>query len=322
MPYSYFDAREYPKHERCKALEEIYAPLCGVDIDASDPTSNVHVAVRTFSDFAISNASLTKHRAYRSYQNIADGDDSMFLILPRNGSVGINHRRRGVVNCSPGEMHLTALDHPFVCSSEDNLRVTAISLPSRWVETRLARINERVLKTSSPENSGAMQLLTCYLDSVLAMDSGLSAQSEQWVGLHVQDLISLVLGTNAEESRTAHGRGARYARLLMIREYIRNHLTDPALTTESVASNFGISPQYVRKIFQESGTTFSDYLNGLRLEWVFDQLSGSNMGGRQVGTLAYEVGFNNLAWFNRSFRNRFDMTPTEVSDTLFTRQLQ
>lgn len=321
MPYSCFDAKDYPKHERCKALESIYSPLCGVDIDAQDPGNNVNVAVRAFADFAISSATLSKHCAYRSYQHIADGDDSMMLILPRSGSVGVNHRRRGVVSCSPGKMHLTALEHPFVCSSEDDLRVTAISLPARWVETRLTRVNERLLRTSSPESSGAMQLLTCYLDSVLAMDNSLSERSEQWVGLHLQDLISLVLGVNAEDSHAAHGRGARYARLLMMREYIRHHLTDPALTTDTLATHFGMSSQYVRKIFQESGTTFSDYLNGLRLEWVFDQLSGSNVAARQVGTLAYEVGFNNLAWFNRSFKNRFDMTPSEVSDTFFSRPL-
>ena len=322
MSYFHFDTREVPEGERRKSLEEIYSPMCGLDIEIQGRRTDVDVKVKAFPSLAISDAHLSKHRAYRSYQHVADGDDSMLLIIPRRGHVGINHRRRDCFTCTPGELHMVPVDRPFISYGFDRLNVATISLPCSWVETRLLRAGEWIGRTNSPANSGALNLFIGYLDSVFAMRDELSEKSEQLVEQHLLDLLCLVLGVNDSDTKVAQGRGARYARLQMMRQHVRKHMIDSALTAESVAGHFGISAQYVRKIFHESGTTFSDYLNGVRLEWVFDQLSGGKLANSQIATLAYEVGFNNLAWFNRSFRNRFDMTPSEVRDLVFAQQLR
>lgn len=322
MSYFHFETSVFTESERSEALEEIYSPMCGLDIDIQHSQCNVDVKVRSFSSLAISDAQLSNHRAYRSYQRVADGDDSMLLIIPRRGHVGVNHRRRERFTCAPGELHMVPVERPFLSYGCDNLGVATISLPGSWVETRLSRANDWIAKTHRPSNTGALSLLVGYLDSVLAMHGELSRKSEQLAERHLLDLIGLVLGVNEAGTKAAQGRGARYARLQMMRNYTRQHMTDSVLSAESVAAHFGISSQYVRKIFHESGTTFSDYLNGLRLEWVYDQLSGGAKANRQIAALAYEVGFNNLAWFNRSFRSRFDVTPSEVGDMPFARQLR
>lgn len=322
MSYFHFRASDSIGGERRSALEEIYSPLCGLDINLAHSLNHVDVKVKVFPSLAISAAHLSEHRAYRSYQHLADGDDSMLLIIPRHGQVGVQHRRRTQYTCAPGELHMVPVEHPFVSFGVAELDVATISLPAQWVETRLARANDWIGKTQAPVSAGALRLLTGYLDAILPIGDNLSKRSEQLAEQHLQDLVGLVLGMNDADTHVALGRGGRYARLRMMRLFARQNMKDPGLGTESIARHFGISAQYVRKIFRESGTTFSDYLNGIRLEWVYDQLNGGEFANRQIAVLAYEVGFNNLAWFNRSFRSRFDMTPSEVGDGMLAGKLQ
>ncbi|RUX33774.1 helix-turn-helix domain-containing protein, partial [Mesorhizobium sp. M7A.F.Ca.CA.002.09.1.1] len=34
--------------------------------------------------------------------------------------------------------------------------------------------------------------------------------------------------------------------------------------------------------------------------------------GRSITAIAYEAGFNDLSYFNRAFRRRYDATPSDV----------
>jgi AraC-like DNA-binding protein len=36
---------------------------------------------------------------------------------------------------------------------------------------------------------------------------------------------------------------------------------------------------------------------------------------RRIGEIAYDVGFGDLSYFNRAFRRRYGVTPSEVRDT-------
>jgi AraC-like DNA-binding protein len=36
--------------------------------------------------------------------------------------------------------------------------------------------------------------------------------------------------------------------------------------------------------------------------------------GRAISTIAFELGFNDLSYFNRTFRRRYSATPSEIRD--------
>jgi hypothetical protein len=54
--------------------------------------------------------------------------------------------------------------------------------------------------------------------------------------------------------------GVRAAWLRAIKVDIGKHLCEPALSLDMIAMRQGISPRYVRKLFQEEQTTFSDFV--------------------------------------------------------------
>lgn len=91
-------------------------------------------------------------------------------------------------------------------------------------------------------------------------------------------------------------------------KYIKNnYMCDINLKT--VSSSFSINPSYLSRIFSENtGTTFTDYLNELRLKNAKNLLRNTSF---SVKTISKKVGYNNEKYFIRLFKKKQGMTPME-----------
>jgi AraC-like DNA-binding protein/ligand-binding sensor protein len=96
--------------------------------------------------------------------------------------------------------------------------------------------------------------------------------------------------------------------VLKAREYIDKHKTEEMSLAE-VAKAAGASVFHFCKIFHKStGLTFTDYVARVRLEDARNRLLNSNL---RVSEIAYDVGFQSLTQFNRTFKRVFGQSPTE-----------
>jgi AraC-like DNA-binding protein len=92
------------------------------------------------------------------------------------------------------------------------------------------------------------------------------------------------------------------------REYIEKHKME-ALSLAAVANAAGASVFHFCKVFHKStGLTFTDYVARVRLEDARTQLLNPN---RRISEVAYDVGFQSLTQFNRSFKRVFGQSPTD-----------
>jgi AraC-like DNA-binding protein len=73
-----------------------------------------------------------------------------------------------------------------------------------------------------------------------------------------------------------------------------------------------VSVRYVQQIFEESGLTFTAYLTERRLTAAYKALRRRAPVDVPVSTIAFDCGFANVSHFNRSFRQRFGCTPSDV----------
>ena len=102
------------------------------------------------------------------------------------------------------------------------------------------------------------------------------------------------------------------ARLDLALEHIAEHFEDPSLTVVGVAQRQGISPRYLQRLMETTGTSFTMRVNDLRLQRAWVLLTSAPGQGRKVSDIALAVGFSDLSHFNRLFRARFGETPTAV----------
>ena len=76
-----------------------------------------------------------------------------------------------------------------------------------------------------------------------------------------------------------------------------------------VAAGMGMSESRFSRFFRRAtGNTFTDFVNRVRINRACQLLMDS---GQPVGQICYDVGFNNLANFNRRFLEIKGLTPTE-----------
>ena len=88
-----------------------------------------------------------------------------------------------------------------------------------------------------------------------------------------------------------------------------------------LATRHGITPRYVHKLFEREGLTLSHYVLGLRLDRVNRHLSDPRQGEKTIVELVYAVGFGDVSSFNRAYRARYGMTPSETRRRALSRTL-
>ena len=90
--------------------------------------------------------------------------------------------------------------------------------------------------------------------------------------------------------------------------FIMAHLTE-AMSLECVAKNVSVSPFHFCKLFKRStGLTFTDFVNRARVEKAKRMLMRPEA---RITEVAYDVGFQSLSHFNRSFRRVAAESPSE-----------
>ena len=162
-----------------------------------------------------------------------------------------------------------------------------------------------------PNHSPALRLLRGYLDALRTSD-GMSALALQPLAIaHIYDLAALALGASREAEEVAQGRGMRAARLRAIKADILDSLAcDPSLS--DVAARHRLSPRYVRMLFEAEGMSFTYFVREERLKLAHAKLLSPRFDHLRISDIAYEVGFNDLSYFNRAFRRRFGHSPGEL----------
>ncbi|MEE1078341.1 MAG: AraC family transcriptional regulator [Agathobacter sp.] len=91
-------------------------------------------------------------------------------------------------------------------------------------------------------------------------------------------------------------------------KYIENNYMEK-ITIEEIAKVAEFSESHFMRYFKETmGTSFIDYLKDYRLTMASRLLISSES---SILDIAAEVGFDNLSYFNRSFKQKYGMTPSQ-----------
>jgi AraC-like DNA-binding protein/ligand-binding sensor protein len=97
------------------------------------------------------------------------------------------------------------------------------------------------------------------------------------------------------------------------RHFIRENLTE-RLTLEDVSRHSGLSPHHFCKVFRKSaGVNLIEYINRSRVE-IAKQLLVKDCA--RVSEVAFDIGYQSLSQFNRSFRSITGESPTQFRQRL------
>lgn len=90
--------------------------------------------------------------------------------------------------------------------------------------------------------------------------------------------------------------------------FIENHYNEP-ITIQQVADALYISPSYLMHLFKNNiGKTFNTFLLEYRMEKAKELLKNPAL---KVSTVAAQVGYSNIKYFNKLFKKYTSLTPTD-----------
>jgi AraC-like DNA-binding protein len=119
------------------------------------------------------------------------------------------------------------------------------------------------------------------------------------------DLVALAMRGASKPDAPAQDSALR-RRVLGI---VEAQLADPGLRTLSLASACNASVRTIQNMFAAMGTTPSAYILERRLARAAERLVSAQ--GASITEVAFELGFNDSAYFARAFRQRFGISPRE-----------
>jgi AraC-like DNA-binding protein len=251
----------------------------------------------------------TAVRASRTRELVQDGDCDFRLLLSRGA--GYCYRANGDEHVV--EDGQAALLFNGVVSSVQYLgscHVTAVRVRRADLEVAVRNLDERPIRRAN-SGSAAYRLLIDYVDVLRKRGPVSDPILGSRIAAHLSDLVALAIGPTRDACEIARGRGVPAARLAAIKERIETHLPRQDLSAEVVARQEGVSARYVRMLFEGDGSSFSDHVLERRLARACDLLRDPRLFERTIGSIAYDAGFNDLSYFNRSFRRRFGCTPSD-----------
>jgi len=258
---------------------------------------------------------IAQHQATtrRTRRLLADGNDNLRLLILRRSTTAATAAQFGrEVAVDPGNAVV-------LLNSEQN----SISFPSRRPRVLVLNLRQEglrpllrdfdtILARPIPKQLDALRLLSNYIDGVIGGPALSSADVARLVVTQIYDLAALTMGATREAAEIAKGRGLRVARMSAMKVDITEKLASPNLSVEEVAKRQGVSSRYVQMLFEQEGTTFSQYVISQRLLRAHRMLTDPRFADRSITSLAFDAGFGDLSYFNRAFRRCYGGTPSEI----------
>jgi AraC-like DNA-binding protein len=246
---------------------------------------------------------------FRRTTPFIDNDDLVLNIVIA-GTAEIRQRGRDVVLGS-GEAVLTTGEETGETLLRTGARMKLLRVP-RAALAPLTRDLEGAVMRHLPASEQALQLLIGYADVIGAVPGDIAPETARLASGHIRDLMALVLGTTNDGREKVRHRGVRAGRLAAIKAEILKNFDQPNLSIGVLARRHGLSVRYIQMLFADTESTFSEILMQVRLERAFRMLSDPRCHAKPIGTIALEVGFNDLSYFHRAFRRRYGASPGEI----------
>jgi AraC-like DNA-binding protein len=210
-------------------------------------------------------------------------------------------------------MCLTSLDHVGESRLSEGGRYTALRMPRRDLMAIYKNIEDKLARPL--EGSAALKsFIGGYYGLCAGTAPAFDLSTQHMMARQMMELVALIAETGGEARSQISGNDLGAARLQLIQTQMLENLHDCGLTVTSVARRARLSPRQLQRLFEQAGATFSEFLLEQRLLFAHRCLSAVGTRREKISTIALNAGFNDLSYFNRSFRKRFSMTPSELRE--------
>lgn len=253
------------------------------------------------------------HQADRNSALIKRSDPEICdLMLVQRGRIGVRQTgNESVIHA--GDMVLgESSHHQFIEVGDDSeiTEVRVLRVPRSLLSLDVGALKP-VLATRIQGDRGIGAVAAQALRAAGQQAEHCTSADVARLGLILTDLMSAVIGHRLDTRDTMPPESRSGIAFLAIDGFIAQHLGDPNLGPEAVASAHHISVRYLHQLFERRGVTVSAYIRQRRLGMVRRDLADATKYDVPIHALARRWGFHNQAVLSRAFREEYGTTPRD-----------
>ncbi len=214
-------------------------------------------------------------------------------------------------NCKllkPGELMIYRTDKPYLFGFSGSMHQLTFDMTMEDFSEHCRYNFKEPLKVGS--DNPAQRLLVRTLAE--RTEQFLDVPRDDRAGRYQEDVYDLLAGIVSDHSGAHRPSALTTSYLLVAKQYIQDHLSDPLLNCEQVAGATGVSSRHLARLFSLEKLSLGQFIQKKRLERA-RQLLMSPRGQRlDVSEIAYSHGFSSQSHFARTFKKRYGITPSDT----------
>lgn len=262
---------------------------------------------RTIDGIGITHIVASSHSVQRRPKAIRlDKNDHLKLSLQLEGNGMVMQDGRSA-HLNPGDVAIYDTSRPYTLEYEGSMRSLVMIFPHSMLGLSASLVHT-VTATRLAGDEGIGRVICPFMQHMAENLDQLEGVDGARIMRSAFDLITALLSAEIRATASNHDSGTAFESVCM---YIDQHLSDPELTTESIARANFISTRQLQYIFQEEGLTVSGYIRSRRLERSRVDLEDSALHNRTVIQIAQSCGFVDLSHFSKLFKSTYGSTPRE-----------
>ena len=260
---------------------------------------------------------ISRHYEYGMMRRHFHSEYEIYYLLSGERYYFIDQRTYPVTSgtlvfVNKGQIHKTSM-----VRDPDHERIL-IQMKDNNISQLLEGTQERNLKGFFEKNSGILSLegedrkeVEMILKRIEAETLGGRYGAEGMVQALVAELLLYASRVQNERGKKESDEGekpARHSKVQEVAEYISAHIQEP-MSLESLADRFFVSKYYLCRIFKEiTGFTVNEFINVTRVKYAASLLEREQW---SITSVAEEVGYDSITYFERMFKQYLDMTPRQ-----------
>lgn len=295
-----------PQRERFAYWRDVVCrTIFNMSIESPPERFSARMSARSSGPLRFATSTSTgNYQLVRNHRDIASASPDHYSIFLQLSGRTVVHQNDHTIAMNADDIAIYDGRLPIHAAIYDGGRAMAV-IPRAVIDRRAPWLRKHPVQKFS-KNSPFVDLARRHLLTLIADDFTLSDTATSVLTENLCNLLALASATDIAPNRLQPE-----LQVEALLAFCRQNLHDPDLSPQLVADHLGVSVRTLHSRFKQIGTTFGRWMLEHRLEACRAALRDQNQRALNISEIAYRWGFNDLSHFNKTFRMRFDMAPSE-----------
>ncbi|AON56809.1 hypothetical protein Hsc_4554 [Herbaspirillum seropedicae] len=264
-------------------------------------------------DLHISHIRASPHCALRTSElSQHAGSESLIFNFVLGGSCEARQDGRQTLLKDRGGAFCNAA-RPYALNFHEPVQILVLQLPYDALGKAVRGLDCLAAQDFST-GSEIFPLVLNYIGHLATRTHQLDGVPASRIRQNLVDLVSAMM-TESLQRGPMELSECKTAALVRVRSYIESNISNPELNPSLVSGALHLSVRYINQLLEKEGTSLSRLIWRRRLELVAEDLIDPRVSALSISTIAFNRGFNDLAHFSKSFRQRYAKTPRDYRAT-------